>query len=230
LAFSHPYSTIVVGLLAQLEDLELMKFTPPEVKTQTAAALVPGQEAQAPARLGEILKRLRGSRDWTLADAAKATGIARSSLSKIENGLMSPTYDLIQRLARGYGVDIVEFFGPSAQAGSTGRMAVTRVHEGQHHETPLYDHEVLAAALTRKKMQPFRSRIKAHGKLERIDWASHGGEEFLLVLEGSVIFYTEHYEPVKLETGDSIYIDSSMQHACVSTGDRDAEVLWMAAE
>lgn len=187
-------------------------------------------EPQPPVKLGEILKRLRAQRSWTLADAAEATGIARSSLSKIENGLMSPTYDLIQRLASGYGVDIAEFFAGVSSSPATGRMAVARRGEGRHHETPLYDHEVLAASLSRKKMQPFRSRIKAHGKLDQIDWAAHAGEEFLFVLEGSVTFYTEHYEPVTLNRGDSIYIDSSMQHACVSAGDRDAEVLWMASE
>lgn len=197
-----------------------MKFTPAE-KT--------GQIPQ-PVKLGEILKRLRGARNWTLADAADATGIARSSLSKIENGLMSPTYDLIQRMARGYGVDIAEFFASAPAASSTGRMTVTRAREGQRHETPLYDHEVLAAALSRKKMQPFRTRIKAHGKLERIDWASHGGEEFLFVLSGSITFYTEHYAPVTLHPGDSLYIDSSMQHACMSAEDEDAEVLWINAE
>lgn len=206
-----------------------MKLTPSMSK---APELEPAKspEQQPPVRLGEILKRLRSQRSWTLADTAAATGIARSSLSKIENGLMSPTYDLIQRMAIGFGVDIAEFFAGSSIGPSTGRMAVTRFHEGRHHETPLYDHEVLAAALSRKKMQPFRSRIKAHGKLDPIDWASHAGEEFLYVLEGSVIFYTEHYEPVTLKKGDGIYIDSSMQHACVSAGDQDAEVLWIASE
>lgn len=206
-----------------------MKITPSLSASREPAALK-GAEPQPPVRLGEILKRLRGARNWTLADAALATGIARSSLSKIENGLMSPTYDLIQRLAHGYGVDIAEFFAGASSGPSTGRMAVTRLGEGRHHETPLYDHEVLAAALSRKKIQPFRSRIKAHGSLDRIDWAAHAGEEFLFVLEGSVIFYTDHYEPVTLNPGDSIYIDGSMQHACVSAGDKDAEVLWISSE
>lgn len=211
------------------QDLIAMKFTPSLPKAPDPAA-PKDLEPQPPVKLGEILKRLRKKRDWTLADAAAATGIARSSLSKIENGIMSPTYDLIQRLALGYGVDISELFAGASTGPATGRLAVTRAHEGSGHETPLYDHQLLAAALSRKKMQPFHSRIKAHGKLDPIDWASHAGEEFLYVLKGSVVFYTQHYEPVSLAEGDSIYIDSSMPHACVSAGDEDAEVLWIASE
>ena len=43
--------------------------------------------------LAQRLRDLRRARDWTLKQAAQATGVAASTLSKIENGLLSPTYD-----------------------------------------------------------------------------------------------------------------------------------------
>ncbi len=202
----------------------------PSVSAKNTSIGSEGGVSLPPVNLGQIIKRLRGERGWTLAQLSDVTGIARSSLSKIENSQMSPTYDLIQRLAQGLKVDIAEFFAPRHAKSSTGRFSVTRCQQGKRHETPIYDHEVLAATLTAKKMLPFKSRIKAHGKLEAADWASHAGEEFLYVLKGSVTFYTEHYEPVTLEEGDNIYIDSTMQHACLSAGDMDAEVLWISSE
>jgi transcriptional regulator with XRE-family HTH domain len=187
----------------------------------------------SPLALSELLKSLRKERGWTLATAAEAAGVAKSTLSKIENGQMSPTYDMLLKLATGYSVDIADFFAPASTKEASGRMAVTRRGEGRLHKTKLYDHEVLAAQLSRKRIMPFHSRIKALAEDEEIEWSSHDGEEFLFVISGSVTVMTEHYEPVTLETGDSIYIDSGMAHAVVANtlvdGGKDAEVVWVTA-
>ena len=57
----------------------------------------------------------------------------------------------------------------------------------------------------------------------------HDGEEFLIVLEGSIRLYTEFYEPIDLEVGDSAYYDSGMGHACVSVSEEDAVILWVTS-
>ncbi|WP_232059101.1 cupin domain-containing protein [Kineobactrum salinum] len=56
---------------------------------------------------------------------------------------------------------------------------------------------------------------------------AHDGEEFMFVLEGSVRFYTDCYEAADLDEGDGIYLDSAMRHACISTSENDARVLWI---
>jgi len=183
----------------------------------------------SPSALSEILRGLRRDRKWTLAVAAAAAGVAKSTLSKIENGQMSPTYDLLLKLARGYDVDVADFFAPAGTREAAGRLTVTRRGTGRHHDTPFYDHEVLAAALSRKKIMPFRSHIKYRPASDTLDWSRHDGEEFLYVLKGAVTVHTEHYEPVILEPGDSIYIDSSMNHAVVARDVSGADVLWVTA-
>lgn len=55
----------------------------------------------------------------------------------------------------------------------------------------------------------------------------HQGEEFLLVLKGSIAFYSEFYEPIALDEGDCIYYDSGMGHACISVSKDDAQILWV---
>ena len=39
--------------------------------------------------------------------------------------------------------------------------------------------------------------------------AAHEGEEFALVMAGSIEVYNEHYVPTRLNFGDSIYMDST---------------------
>jgi hypothetical protein len=50
---------------------------------------------------------------------------------------------------------------------------------------------------------------------------SHAGEEYIHVLEGTIVVHTEFYDPVKLKTGEAIYIDSNMGHAYVAAEECD---------
>ena len=60
----------------------------------------------APLMLGQRVRELRKARNWTLAEAAKQAGLARSTLSKIENEQMSPTFDAVKKLAEGLGISV----------------------------------------------------------------------------------------------------------------------------
>jgi len=54
---------------------------------------------------------------------------------------------------------------------------------------------------------------------------SHVGEEYIYVLSGRLTLLTSLYEPTELKPGDSVYIDSTMPHAYLSSGDADAKIL-----
>ncbi|WP_350335959.1 helix-turn-helix domain-containing protein [Coralliovum pocilloporae] len=182
-----------------------------------------------PLKLGKRVREVRRKNELTLEEAAQRTGLARSTLSKIENDQMSPTFDVMQKLAAGLNIGIPQLFVQSRQKKASGRRTLTRAGEGRHHPTPTYGHELLCTALTSRRMVPFKSHIHARDFSEFEDWIRHDGEEFLLVLEGEIEFYSEFYEPVILGVGDSVYYDSGMGHACISTSKEDALILWVSA-
>jgi transcriptional regulator with XRE-family HTH domain len=199
-----------------------------EVNDLVVTRALPAAEATVkPFNLGQRVRDLRQRRSWTLEEVSRRTGLARSTLSKIENEQMSPTFDAVQKLAAGLGIDIPQLFVPAETAGSAGRRTVTRAGDGRPRPTATYEHELICTELTQKKMVPFKSRIRAHSFDEFPDWVRHEGEELLLVLEGRIALYTEFYEPVELAVGDSAYFDSNMGHAVISVGDPDALVLWV---
>ena len=185
--------------------------------------------ALQPLKLGERIRQIRRSRNWTLEEASRKTGLAPSTLSKIENDQMSPTFEAVQKLVAGLDIDMPQLFAPSGEVRSGGRRAFTRKGEGRHHPTATYEHELLCTELTRKRMIPFKTRVHARSFTDFDGWVRHGGEEFLLVLEGEIAFYTEFYEPLTLAQGDSLYYDSAMGHACVSVSEEDALILWVTA-
>lgn len=182
-----------------------------------------------PVDLASRVRDLRKARGWTLEQAAAQAGMARSTLSKIENGQMSPTYEVLKKLAEGLEISVPQLFTPPSRGQVTGRMAVTLSGEGVAHLTTTYEHELLASPLRIKQMLPYRTRIRARGFEEFHGWVRHDGEEFLYVLTGIVRLYTEFYEPQDLRRGDSAYYDASMGHNLISISEEDATVLWVTS-
>ena len=69
-------------------------------------------ETAPPVDLGARVRELRKARNWTLEQAANQAGLARSTLSKIENGQMSPTYEALKKLAVGLEISVPQLFTP----------------------------------------------------------------------------------------------------------------------
>lgn len=179
--------------------------------------------------LGKRVRELRKEKGWTLEQAAVQAGLARSTLSKIENGQMSPTFEALKKLALGLAISVPQLFTPPSKHQVMGRMSVTKDGAGQPHPTATYEHELLAGTMTRKQMLPYRARIRARSLEEFGGWVRHDGEEFLFVLTGIIRLYTEFYEPQELRRGDSAYYDASMGHNLVSVSPEDATVLWVTS-
>ncbi len=155
------------------------KRTEPEVVVQSNVipAHFAGERGGAGDRvdLGLKLKRMRTDKGWTLEEVSQRTGVARSTLSKIENGQMSPTYDVLQRITRGLDLDLVELFDTRRQVAPGGRRSVFRAGEGKQHPTRTYHYEVLATDLSRKQMLPFKAKIRARSLDDFAGWVAARG-------------------------------------------------------
>ncbi|MDQ8757706.1 XRE family transcriptional regulator [Sphingosinicella sp. LHD-64] len=209
-----------------MEDVQMVKRIASANEAVREAQQGNGLSSE-PIHLGHRLRRLRRDKGMTLEEAGRITGLAASTLSKIENNMMSPTFDVVQKLVSGLNIDITYLFGQSRGTEASGRRSVTKDGDGRVMETQVYRHRLLATELVHKRILPFVTRIKARSLADFTEWSCHAGEEFFYVLSGEVCFNTEHYEPVVLGAGDSIYIDSGMRHACYSTSKEDAEAIWI---
>ena len=188
-----------------------------------------GDESVEPLNLGARVRELRKARNWTLEQAAQQAGLARSTLSKIENSQMSPTYEALRKLAVGLEISVPQLFTPPVKNQINGRMASTKSGQGTAHPTTTYEHELLAESLSKKKMLPYHARIRARSIEEFDGWVRHDGEEFLYVLTGVVKLFTEFYEPLEMRRGDSAYYDATMGHNVISTSEEDATILWITS-
>lgn len=182
---------------------------------------------------GEVLRKLRAERRWTLAEVSNRTGLTISTLSKIENGHMKLNYDKMMRIATGLNIDIGVLFAAPVQQSSEapdtpafrGRRSITRAGEGRIIETRNLMQHYPAADLLNKQIVPIITEVKARSRAEFGDLLRHPGEEYVLVLEGELELHSELYAPVRLQAGDSIYFDSNMAHGYVAAGDATCRIL-----
>lgn len=175
--------------------------------------------------LGARVRQIRKTRKWTLKELSDRTGLAISTISKMERGEISLTYDRFMRLAQGLGLDVGELFDADAEGFAHGTITVTRAGEAPIHRSTTYDYDMLASDVSGKHMVPMVGRIKAHSFAAFEDFISHPGEEFIYVLAGEITVFLKGRDAITLGQGDSIYFDSGIGHAYVSVGDQDAMVL-----
>lgn len=184
----------------------------------------------AGARPGTALRELRKSRGWTLADVRDRTGIPTSTLSRIENDQMSPTYDLLLRLSDGLSLDLSELLS-AAPAGApkggetVGRRSVNREQDGEHVQMTNHTLRYLSTDLLNKQITPILCEYRARTLEEFGDFMRHDGEEFLYVLTGELELHTDCYAPLRLKAGESVYFDSRMGHAYLNGGTSSCRAL-----
>jgi transcriptional regulator with XRE-family HTH domain len=171
--------------------------------------------------LGKLLRALRDRNRWTLKEMSERSGIPVSTLSKVEHDRLTLTYDKLLQLSRRLNIRMSELFAENYAANEvqvTARRSIGMLDRSVRVKTPNYDYYYLCTELRRKRMIPIITRIRAKSVEAFGELVRHAGEEFVYVVAGRVIVHTEFYDPVTLEEGESIYIDSNMGHAYL-TGD-----------
>ena len=180
--------------------------------------------------IGQKLRQLRLRKKIALVDLGKHTGLSASMLSQLENGKLIPTLPTLARVAMVFDVGLDFFFGEkrSKRAFSIVRADDRfRFPELSDNPVPGYYFEVLAYGAVDKNMSAYLAEFP---KLAATDVSkhSHDGAEFIHVLHGSLAINYQSEEHI-LETGDSVYFDSSEAHSYHGKSDPPAKAIVIIA-
>ncbi len=192
--------------------------------------------AQAPLdreRMGARLRTIRKARGLTLKALSARSGVALSTLSKIELGQISMSYEKLAAVARGLAVDIAALFDPRAGAQPrAGQPVVVRStpDTAPSYDGENYDYRMLATEFPGKRMTPLHGTIVARDLAQFPDYIRHPGQEFVMVLSGRVRIHFETGEAIELGRQESAYFDSGVGHVYLSTGKTDAQVVVVMSE
>jgi transcriptional regulator with XRE-family HTH domain len=162
--------------------------------------------------VGPRLKRVRTHRRMTLTGVAEATGISKSTLSRLETGQRRPTLELLLALSRAYRVPLDDLVGAPEVGDPRLRLKPGRV-KGR-----------TVIPLTRQPdgMQAWKIVIPT-SKVDP-ELRAHDGHEWIYVLSGRVRLLLDELDCV-LGPGDVAEFDTALPHWFGSTGEAPAEIL-----
>jgi transcriptional regulator with XRE-family HTH domain len=179
--------------------------------------------------IGHHIRRRRRAKRMSLQQISDLTGLSISTLSKIENNVIELSFTRMIALSEALGINLTELVAEGEIGNTpsviTARRSITRTGDGSLTVDDNYESNYLNTDISKKQMIPAVVTVK-HRTLEEFGpMSKHKGEEFILVISGEIEFHSEHYNPVRLKEGDSIYIDSTMSHAMISVSMDLANVL-----
>jgi transcriptional regulator with XRE-family HTH domain len=163
-------------------------------------------------QVGPRLKQLRVQRGATITSVAAATGISKSTLSRLETGQRRPSLELLLPLAQAYHVPLDDLVGAPEVGDPRIRLKPQRV-KGRT-VIPLTRHpggmQAWKIVIPTSKVNP--------------ELRAHEGHEWLYVLSGRMRLVLGDHDLV-LGPGEVVEFDTQVPHWFGSTGDQAAEVL-----
>ena len=163
------------------------------------------------AAIGRQVRLFRQQLDMTVAEVAKLAGLSPGMLSKIENGMTSPSLATLSALAQALGVPVTSLFRKyEEQRDATFVKAGQGLHIERRgtragHEYQLLGHTVHKAV----SVEPYL--ITLTEKSEVFPLFQHAGAEFIYMLEGEAL-YRHGGRTYHLTPGDSLFFDSDAPH------------------
>jgi transcriptional regulator with XRE-family HTH domain len=169
------------------------------------------------------IKELRDILEISVDDMSAYLGISREKYQKYESGEedipASELYEISQKL----GVEMSILL--TGEAPRMHYFSVTRKGQGVSVERrKQYKYQNLASNFINKKAELFIVTVEPKLEHTPVHTNTHPGQEFNYVLEGSLKIIIKDHE-IPLEEGDSIYFDSSCEHAMVALNNKTARFL-----
>jgi transcriptional regulator with XRE-family HTH domain len=163
--------------------------------------------------VGPRLKQLRAKRGLTLAALSEATGISKSTLSRLESGQRRPSLELLLPLAGAYHVPLDDLVG-APEVGDPRVRLKPRPAPGGGTFVPL--------SRGPGPLQAYKLIIPDRGS--EPDLRTHEGYEWLYVLEGRLrLVLSEH--DIVLRAGEAAEFDTRVPHWFSSADGRPVEIL-----
>ena len=173
--------------------------------------LVDAKDNRLEEAIGRQVRAYRKKMEITVVDLASQAGLSAGMLSKIENGLTSPSLATLRALADALQIPVTALFrsydevsdAMHVKAGEG--LKIERRGTRAGHQYQLLGHSTHPALA----VEPYLITITEESDV--FPRFQHSGLEFLYIIEGSVKY--RHGDSVyELEAGDSLFFDADKPH------------------
>ena len=176
--------------------------------------------------ISERIRELRDIFGLTEEEMAADVGVDTEKYMEYESNGENIPISVLYHISQKFGVDMSEILTGEPARIST--LQVCRRGKGKTIDRyPGYMFESLAPRFTHKVMEPLLVTLVPGEPAAAL--VSHGGQEFNLVLEGTIVIAYDDKEYV-LEPGDAVYFDPTHPHGQKAVGESKARFLTVITE
>ena len=178
-----------------------------------------------PFSVAQTVKNLRKEKGYSLNKLSSLSGLSKGYLSKIENGMNTPTITTMARIATALEVEVTYFFLQQNDSSQNRKLVSVRSNERKEIKIKSPESVVrrrwpLASQKYDRHMHPYIIEVP----VEATDLYQFEGQEFYYLLEGKVEL-TYGGEKHLFEEGDAVYMDCDVPYSGRSMGPGPAKVL-----
>lgn len=161
--------------------------------------------------IGRQVHEFRNKLGLTVADLARQASLSTGMLSKIENGMTSPSLATLQALSTALNVPVTSFFRKYEEQrdatfvkSGTG-LIIERRGSRASHQYQLLGHSMSKSTV----LEPYIVTLTETPDV--LPLFQHAGQEFIFILEGEVTY--RHADKLyQMAPGDSLFFDADVPH------------------
>ena len=173
--------------------------------------------------IGGRLAALRDIEGISKEVLASKCALTTTQLDEYERGERDFSFSFLYNAAHVLGVDVVDLM--SGDSPKLSGCCLTRAGQGYEIDRRgAYSYRHLAFAFRDKLAEPFMVTVDPKDDTDTPEQHSHTGQEFNLMVEGRMRFFMGELT-YELNPGDSVYFDSSKDHAMRALDGKPARFL-----
>ena len=176
--------------------------------------------SEAGSGLGEKIKKIRESNDWTIESLAQKTDQTPEFIQKVETNEVVPSVSFLLKLSRALGVDPGTFLSDEEKAHIQDKRA-----QAFTTRTRNYAYQTLTPGAENQHLRGFMITIEAKQAHKPVAY-KHEGEEFIYVMEGSLELTLDN-KVNNLKSGESMHYNSEIPHKLKNKGNETTRCLVM---
>jgi transcriptional regulator with XRE-family HTH domain len=185
-------------------------FTPPPRLQEDPVTALDAAIDQQAERIGGRIRALRLARGFTLVQLAAIAELSHPFLSQLERGRARPSMVSLEKIARALGSSQLELMAAADDVvGHPEQSDTVLVRANEGTIGPYGDGHARMLVHGRRRFHPMEFTAN---NLVANDYFVHDEDEFIHVLDGTVVVELEGQEPSVLERGDSLYYVGGTPH------------------
>ena len=176
-------------------------------------------------KIGKTLKEHRLGQNLSIRDLSNMSNVAASTISQIETGKTSPNLLTLKSICDALDLPVFSLF---LEEDDEQVQLVRHTDQKSFVRNTSNGKSLIESLIIQGKNEMYAATVTVPSHADSGEYAHHGGEEFVYVLYGSVIFDMENRGTYELNEHDTLYYPNYIGHRWSNITDEEAKILMVS--